>query len=152
MIDVVKFIETRKINGIFTEMTNTELIKKIGNSNLGTKHYFDCEQPENGYSYFYKNIELMMIDNLVYCISLDPSVLNLTFKNTVKIHKNTSLDFFLRMLETHHINWSFYQNECFDKQLTIVTENKTLISFTFFDNETNISRIQQYAKSYTLYS
>jgi hypothetical protein len=141
-MDITKFVKTGIYQDIELGMNIKDVEKILGKKK---KHFFDNENLDLGFSLFYNELELMIINDNVYGISIDTSILNeMTILDKFLINQYTSLETLIRFLDFVSIKWSFFSNETFNKQITIEIESGVKFSYTFTEGEILLHKFQKF--------
>ena len=95
-----------------------------------------------GFSYFYNALEIMVINSKIYSLKFDPACHSVTLLNDITISSKTSFELIIKYLDIADIKWSFYQKYCYSRELTIKTEGNTLIGCVYDKGDYRLSKFQ----------
>lgn len=141
-MNVTGFLKT----GTYLELTigspEDDVYSVLSKEGLGQKYYFDDLHENEGYSYFYEALEIMIADSKVYSLGFDLARCPVTILNDLCICNETSFELVLRYLDVADIEWLFEKKYCNGRELTIKTEGGVLLGCTYDKGNYWISKIK----------
>ncbi len=133
--------------------TGTYLALKIGShekdvysifskEDLGQKYYFDNSNENEGFSYFYDALEIMIIDSKIYSLGFDLARCPVSILNDLSIYSETSFELIMRYLDIADIKWSIENKYSNGRELTIKTEGNVLLGCVYDKGNYWLSKIK----------
>ena len=95
-----------------------------------------------GFSYFYDALEIMVINSKIYSLQFDPTCNSVTLLNDITVTPRTSFELIIKYLDIADLKWTFYQKYCYSRELTIKTEGNIFIGCVYDKGDYRLSKFQ----------
>ncbi|OCG12237.1 hypothetical protein A9G24_08935 [Gilliamella sp. App6-5] len=141
-MNIKNFLETGSYLGLKVGLSEQALYAILPPKVLGKKHYFDESNKDEGFSYFYHAIEIMIIEAKIYSLGVDVERSSLTFFNDFTINANSSFELILKYLDIANIAWQFEQQYCYQREITIKTQGNVLLGCVYDKGDYRLSKFK----------
>lgn len=130
-MDVTAFLKTGNYNNIRVGMPLKELYSSLDENSLGSKWYYNNNDISEGYSYFYRALELMIINDELYSLRVNLNTSENIILHDYLINEQTSFETLLKLLDVAGISWNVDAKYCYDREIGVVTEGNVLLGCIF---------------------
>ncbi len=145
-MNITEFLRTGEYLTLKVGSPERDLYSIFPKKELGKKHYHSSADKEEGFSYFYNALEIMIIDSKIYSIGVDLERCPVTMLNNVFMDKGTSFELILRYLDLAEIKWFFEAKYCNDRKITVKTEGNVIFGCVYEKGNYWLSKFKVYEK------
>jgi len=130
-MDLTDFLKTGSYLTLQVGSPEKDIYSIFSKKDLDKKYYFDELNKDEGFSYFYDALEIMIIDSKIYSLGFDLARCPVTLLNDITICSETSFELLMRYLDIANIEWSFEIKYCNNRESAIKTEGNVLLGCVY---------------------
>ena len=141
-MNLTNFLRTGVYLRLKVGLKEKKIYSTLKKKDLSKKHYYNKLNKNEGFSYFYDALEIMVIDSKIYSLQFDPARNPVTLLNDITVSPKTSFELIIKYLDIADIKWTFYQKYCYSRELTIKTEGNIFIGCVYDKGDYRLSKFQ----------
>ena len=129
-MNLTNFLKTGKFLKLKIGLPEKKIYSVFKKKYLGKKNYFNKLNKDEGFSYYYDGLQIIIVDSKIHTIGFDLIYNPITLLNNIFIYPETSLA------------WCFEKRNHYGRELTIRTEGNVLISCIYDKGNYRLSKFQ----------
>ena len=118
-MDLTNFLRTGMYLKLKVGLAEEDIYSCLKKKDLGKKHYFDKLNKNGGFSYFFKSLQIRIINSKIYSLGVDLTHYPVSLLDNIIIYPETSFELILNYLDIANIEWSVNQQYCCDRVAAI---------------------------------
>ena len=142
LMDLTNFLRTGMYLKLKVGLAEEDIYSYFKKKDLGKKHYFDKLNKNRGFSYFFKALQIRIINFKIYSLGFDLTHYPVSLLDNIILYPETSFELILNYLDIANIEWSVNQQYCCDRVAAIQTEGNVLISCIYEKGNYCLSKFQ----------
>ncbi|MBI0068076.1 MULTISPECIES: hypothetical protein [unclassified Snodgrassella] len=141
-MNLTNFLRTGKFLKLKIGLSEKKIYSVFKKKYLGKKNYFNKLNKDEGFSYYYDGLQIIIVDSKIHTIGFDLTYNPITLLNNIFIYPETSLELIMKYLDIADIEWCFEKRNHYGRELTIRTEGNVLISCIYDKGNYRLSKFQ----------